>query len=61
MYEIDLDYYLHRMCEEREAATRAIDPRVAAVHEEMAARYEAVLATYDHPLLRERDPCAKAA
>lgn len=62
MYDINLDYYIRRMCEEREAAARSADPRAAAAHEEMAARYEAVLVAYDHPVLHgDNDPCAKAA
>ena len=61
MHEINLDYFVRRMCEEKEAAARAGCPRVAAVHDELAERYTAVLAAYDHPALDGGDPCSHLA
>ncbi len=62
MSDIDLDYFVRRMCEEKEAAARASSPQVAAVHQELAQRYEAVLTAHEHPVLRDDgDPCSRKA
>jgi hypothetical protein len=40
--EIDARYFADRELHERELSNRAADPKVAAVHSEMAERYEAL-------------------
>lgn len=42
MQTLDLGYYSRRAEEERERATTATDPVVAAVHAELARRYTAM-------------------
>lgn len=62
MSEMNLDYFVRRLCEEKEAAARATSPQAAAAHEELAARYAEVLAAYDHPAIRNgNDPCVSEA
>ncbi len=62
MSDIDFEYFVRRMCEEKEAAARAGSPQVAAVHQELAQRYEAVLTAHEHPVLRDDgDPCSRKA
>jgi PAS domain S-box-containing protein len=53
-----LDYFVRRMCDEREAASRAADERLAAVHHDLAQRYRGLLEAYDHPAVRDgANPC----
>lgn len=52
MTDSDLDYFARRMREERDAAERARNARVAAAHEELAERYAGVIDAY-RPLLRQ--------
>jgi hypothetical protein len=52
MTEQDLDYFARRMREEREAAARARNARVAAAHAELERRY-AGLVEACRPLLRQ--------
>lgn len=56
-----LDYFVRRMCDEREAASRAADERLAAVHRDLAQRYRGLLEAYDHPAVRDgADPCPES-
>lgn len=41
--EQDLDYFARRASEEREAAANAPNQAIAALHTELAERYEALL------------------
>lgn len=52
MTDSDLDYFARRMREEREAAARAHNARVAAAHSELARRYAGVIEAYE-PLLKQ--------
>jgi hypothetical protein len=52
MTDSDLDYFARRMREERDAAERARNARVAAAHSELAQRYAGVIEAYA-PLLRQ--------
>lgn len=46
-------YYECRACKARELAAAATDPKIAAIHAEMAARYDALAAeTKPRPTLR---------
>lgn len=38
------DYFLRRERQERDLATKAVDPRVAAIHRQMADYYEGLAA-----------------
>lgn len=58
MNEINLDYFVRRMCEEKEAAAKARNPQVAAVHEELAKRYAAVSSIRRSVLREDDDPCS---
>jgi hypothetical protein len=46
MTQADRDYFERRSVEERQAADRAADAKVAATHRELADRYEALVASY---------------
>ena len=46
MDEANLFYFTRRLNEERLAAASASDPRAAASHADLAARYEAVVRAY---------------
>lgn len=62
MNEINLNYFLRRMCDEQEAAAEAACPEAAAAHAALAERYRIVLAAFDHPSLRgDGDPCESVA
>jgi hypothetical protein len=50
----DLDYFRSRVATERASAEAATDPRVAAIHRELAERYEALV----QPGLRLVEPGA---
>jgi hypothetical protein len=52
MTEVDLDYFVRRMSEERDAAARTSDLRAARAHSELAERYAGVIDAY-RPLLRQ--------
>ncbi len=47
----DLEYFAERARAERELSKAATDPQIAAVHEELAARYEEKLAGPRRPTL----------
>lgn len=51
MTETDAEYYRRRACEERDRAKQANLPGAAAIHEELARQYEALV---DHPELRPK-------
>ena len=42
----DLDYFAERARQERRAAGASADPRVAALHLDLADRYDAVISAY---------------
>ena len=51
MFESDLDYYRHRARQERHLAKQSDRANVAAIHEELARQYEALI---EHAELRPR-------
>ena len=62
MTEIKLDYFVRRLCEEKEAAARAASPEARAAHEALAARYLEILAAHDDPRVSGgSDPCVSEA
>lgn len=40
MSDYDRDYYEQRSAKSRELAAKAVDPKIAAIHLEMAERYD---------------------
>jgi hypothetical protein len=53
--QTDLPYFAARALEERRISEAATDPRAAAIHAEMEARYEALASdpTFELPMRRE--------
>jgi hypothetical protein len=51
MFASDLEYYRHRARQERELAKQADRADIAAIHEELAQQYDALI---EHSELRPR-------
>lgn len=49
MSEPDVEYYKRRLAEEHELVRTAKDPKIAALHEELAGLYEKMLSALDGP------------